>query len=298
MHMQRKLFWSPHPIRVKVMGQDYYVVQGSDNVLPLLKQRSLSGFLIHGLFLHRVFGLPEVAAQRYDEDDSGESTKPDSHSSVEPRNRMNHLTRRSFTSLLNGPGLTLLGKKLEENLTCRLLSIHADSGWARGNDFMDIFQTDVTSAVIDSICGPYLLRENPEFTRDLWNIDDNVLSLIFRLPRFITSKAHASQKRGLAVIKGWYAWARDNFDPGSVSSEGDDPYWGTTYFRELLAMFASVDGFDGNAVASEVFAFLWGLVRFFPVKKFHAYLPGTAQIPTPLSRPSGPVLKCTAMQNF
>ncbi|KAJ5179515.1 cytochrome P450 [Penicillium capsulatum] len=240
------------------MGHDYYVVQGSDNVLPLLKQRSLSGFLIHGLFLHRVFGLPKSAAQRYDEDDSGEYTKPGVDSNVEPRNRMNHLTRRSFTSLLNGPGLTLLGKKLEGNLTGRLLSIHGDYGWTHGNNFLDIFETEVTSAVIDSICGPYLLRESPDFTKDLWTVDHNVLNLIFRLPWFITSKAHAAQSRGLAAIKRWYAWAQENFDPGSVSPEGDDPYWGTTYFRELLAMFAAVDGFDATGVASEVFAFIWG----------------------------------------
>lgn len=170
---------------------------------------------------------------------------------------MNYLKRKSLGNLLQGPGFSLVTRKLEDNLTERLLSIQVDNEWTRCDSFMEIFETQVSSAMIDSVCGPALLRRNPEFPKDLWALDHDVMKLICRMPRFLLSKTWASQQRGLAAIKSWYIWAQENFDPESVGPDGYDQYWGSRYFRDLLGMFAAVDGFDVNAIASEVFAFLW-----------------------------------------
>ncbi|KAJ5915610.1 cytochrome P450 [Penicillium verhagenii] len=252
-----RLFWSRHPVQAKIVGQEVYIVQGPENIQPLLRQRAVSPFIAHAAFLHHVFGLPSSAAKLYLEDNSGESAVPDSDSRVADKNRVNHLTRNAFNRLLSGPGLAPLSKKFESNLTARILNANIGRQWTKWDDFMDFFQTDVTSAILDSMSGPFLLKNHPGFTKDLWAVDHEVTSLMF-LPRLFASRVTVARNNGLASIRSWHSWARANFDSSSIDAEGDDPYWGTKFFREMNSIFSAMDGFDEGAIASEIFAFLWG----------------------------------------
>ncbi|KAJ6109224.1 cytochrome P450 [Penicillium sp. IBT 16267x] len=253
----KKLFWSRHPVQARLVGQEVYIVQGPENIKPLLRQRAVSPFIAHAAFLHNVFGLSSIAAKLYTEDNSGEYAVPDSDSCVVDKNRVNYLTRNAFNRLLSGPGLVPLSKKFEVNLTDRLLSARISRDWVKWDDLMDFFQTDVTAAILSSMSGPFLLKNNPAFTRDLWAVDHDVTSLMF-LPRIFSTKVTACRDNGLASIRSWHSWARANFDPSSIDADGDDPYWGTKFFREMNSIFTAMDGFDEGAIASEFFAFLWG----------------------------------------
>lgn len=240
------------------MFQDVYILQGAKNIVALFKQHSLSAFAVHGLLLQYVFSLPERAAQVYFRDDSGEHQKPHTGSAVEPRNRVDFLTRSSFHKFLTGPGLAPLNARFEHNIIGRLGSLAVSQEWTALPDFMDVFHHNVTSAVIDAMCGPFLLLENPTFTTNFWNLDDNLLNLFVRKPRFLASSAYKSRDSVHAAVKKWHSWAKQNFVAESIGADGDDPYWGTMFFRDRQDMFFNMDGFDADAVASQELAFLWG----------------------------------------
>lgn len=245
-------------MRIRLLAQEFYVLQGTSNILALFKKRSLSAFAVHGYLLRYVFRLPKAAAAVYYNDNSGEYPTPHSQSNVEARNRVDFLTRSSFQRFLTGPGLAPLSKRFEQNITKRLRSLHVGNDWVRWGDFMDLFHNEVTSSVIDAMCGPFLIDQNPSFLQNLWTLDHNVMTLFARTPNILAPQAHASRDAALAAIKNWHTWARQNFDPSSISADGDDPYWGTKFFRERQDMFYRMEGFDANAVASQELAFIWG----------------------------------------
>ncbi|KAJ5998693.1 cytochrome P450 [Penicillium sp. IBT 35674x] len=203
--------------------------------------------------------MSEKAAVRYSEDDSGENPEPAPNSNVEPKNRMNYLTHEFFKRFLSGPTLQTLEKELENHLTRHLLSLNVatDSGWTHIHDFMSIFKTQVTSAVVDTICGPNLIRQNPGFPDDLWTVDCGVGKLMSGLPSFLVSKPRSCRARAIQSIKRWRAWAEENSDPAQVGPGGETPYWGTEMFHSLLEIYSNMDGFDDESVATEVLAFIW-----------------------------------------
>jgi hypothetical protein len=245
-------------VRVRLLGRDFYILQGTNNILALFKQRSLSAFAVHGSLLRYVFRLPRAAATVYYNDNSGEYLMPHSDSNVEARNRVDFLTRSSFQRFLTGPGLAPLSKRFQRNITERLQCLSVSNDWVQWDDFMDLFHNEVTSAVMDAMCGTFLIEQNPSFIKNLWTLDHNVMMLFTRTPRILAPWAHASRDSALAAVRDWHTWARENFDPTSIGPDGDDPYWGTRFFRERQDMFYGMGGFNADAVASQELAFIWG----------------------------------------
>ncbi|KAI2610731.1 uncharacterized protein GGS25DRAFT_519029 [Hypoxylon fragiforme] len=53
--------------------------------------------------------------------------------------------------------------------------------------------------------------------------------------------------------------ARDHFDAPPIDAEGDDPFYGSSFFRERHQTFFQMDGFDYDAIASEDFGAIWAV---------------------------------------
>lgn len=203
--LRRTLFWSPRLVRVPLLGRDVYVLQGIDNIQSLLRNRLVSGFAAHGSILEHVFGLPRAAAAVYAREDSGEHREPRPGSAVEPHNRVDFLTKTSFTQLFSGASLAALLARFEANVTMRVCRLGVGADWVRWDDLMDLFHAEVTGAAVDALCGPYLLDRHRGFTKDLWALDHGVTSLLCRAPRFLALEAYASRERALAAVKDWRA---------------------------------------------------------------------------------------------
>lgn len=240
------------------MFQEFYILQGARNISALFKQSSLSAFAVHGSLLRYVFSLPASAADVYYKDDSGEFDKPHEDSMVEPHNRVDHLTRSSFLKFLTGPGLAPLSLRFERGITKRIGALAPSESWTTVSDLMDVFQEDVSGAVIDAMCGTFLLEQHPGFLSDFWKIDHNIMKIFVRTPKFLAREAYHARDRALGAVKAWHVWAKQHFVPESVGTDGDDPYWGSKFFRNRQEMFLSMDGFDADAVASQELAFIWG----------------------------------------
>ena len=55
----------------------------------------------------------------------------------------------------------------------------------------------------------------------------------------------------------WLQYARENYTDAAVQPDGDDPFWGTKFFKDRHKGFLKMDGFDHDAVASEEFGAIW-----------------------------------------
>lgn len=84
-----------------------------------------------------------------------------------------------------------------------------------------------------------------------------LLILVPGIPWFLAPRAYAARSRVLNAVRTWQQYARENFDDSAIDINGDDPFWGSSLFRERQKMFLEMDGFDHAATASPDFGAIW-----------------------------------------
>ncbi|TGJ86045.1 hypothetical protein E0Z10_g2699 [Xylaria hypoxylon] len=253
-------FQSPHPTRVKILTQEFYVVHGPENVKALFKGSwACTSIPFVKFALGYAFGLPAKALSLYDKDDSGDGPVSHPGSTVEARNRIDFHVHQSVLRLLEGDKFLPLWDRFSDNITKKLHGLHdrLGSDWDYEADLMKVVGDGVTISIINALCGPYLLSLNPNFLQDFWDFDRNLQTYLQGVPWFLAPNAYAARKRMLNAVKTWQQHARDHYKDSVVDADGDDPFWGSSFFRDRHKMFLKMDGFDSTAIASQDFGAIW-----------------------------------------
>ncbi|PSN61591.1 cytochrome P450 [Corynespora cassiicola Philippines] len=253
-------FRQPVPVRVKILNQEFHVVQGAENIKALFKNSWICTSTVFIKFaLGYAFGLPAKPLALYDRDDSGGGAEPHPGSKVKPENRIEYLEHQSMTRFLEGPGLQPFWLRFASDITQRLHDLHhrTASEFHSEPDLMQLFGDESIISAVNALCGPHLLRLNPTFLHDFWVFDRNLQTYMRGTPWIFAPKAFASRKRVLDAVRTWQQYARENFVDSAIGPDGDDPYWGSSFFRERQKMFLSMDGFDEDAIASPDFGAIW-----------------------------------------
>ncbi|KUI58399.1 Cholesterol 7-alpha-monooxygenase [Cytospora mali] len=254
---RKNFFQSAHPVLVKILTQEFYVIRGPENVKALFKNSWMCTSIPFVKFaLGYAFGLPAKALSLYDKDDSGGGHVPHPGSNVEARNRIDYLVYQSLVRFLEGKGLSPFWNRFVDNITQQLhgLNDRIGSDWEYHADLMKVVGDETTVSIINAFCGPHLLRLNPHFLQDYWDFDRNLqtylqgtaleehrkripLTSSAGIPWFLAPRADAARKRVLNAVKIWQQHARDHFNDSAISADGDDPFWGSSFFRERQEIF-------------------------------------------------------------
>ncbi|KAI1413327.1 cytochrome P450 [Hypoxylon sp. FL1857] len=232
-------FQSTHPVLVKILTQEFYVICEPENVKALFRGswEACTSVPFVKFALGYAFGLPAKALSLYDKDDSGGGHVPHPGSTVEARNRIDYLVYQSLSRFLEGKGLASFWNRFADNITQQLHNLHDRTGssWEYCPDLMKVVGDEATVSILNALCGPYLLSLNPHFLQDFWDFDRNLQT----------------------YLQVWQQHARDHYSDEAIGADGDDPFWGSSFFRERQAMFLEMDGFDYDAIASEDFGAIW-----------------------------------------
>ncbi|KAI0160102.1 cytochrome P450 [Xylariaceae sp. FL1272] len=255
-------FQAPNPVRVKVLNKEFYILRGQENVKALFRGSSLcTSIPLVQFALGNVFGLPAAALRTVSSDDSGGGPIPHPDSNVEARNRFEYRDHHSFGPLLEGTGLANWVKRFKGCIG-RVLGEWAEEIGEEGREYDDLMRTldDMsTAAIVDALCGTYLRKLNSTFLDDFWEFDRYLQTYLQGIPWFLAPRAYAARARVLGAVKKWQAHARENYTPAAQSKDGDDPYWGSSFFRKRQDMFLEMDGFDYEAIASADFGAIWAV---------------------------------------
>ncbi|KAI0972794.1 cytochrome P450 [Xylaria arbuscula] len=257
---RNNFFQSKQPTRVKILNQEFYVVGGADNVKALFKGSwACTPIPFVKFALGHAFGLPAKALSLFDKDDSGGSHVPHPDSTVEARNRIDYRVHESLVRFLEGKGLLPFWGRFTDNITQRLHAMHdrAGSDWGYHTDLMQLVSNEATVSIINALCGPYLLALSPDFLQSFWNFDRNLQTYLRGIPWFLAPKAYGDRKKVLDAVKTWQQHARDHFVESAIGADGDDPFWGCSFFRDRHKMFLDMDGFDYAAIVSQDFGAIW-----------------------------------------
>ncbi|KAJ2990999.1 hypothetical protein NUW58_g2689 [Xylaria curta] len=257
---RNNFFQSTHPTRVKILNQEFYVVRGPEYVKALFKGSwACTSIPFVKFALGHAFGLPAKALSLYDKDDSGGGHVPHPGSAVEARNRIDYRVHESMTKFLEGKGLSPFWHRFTDNITQQLHAMYERTGseWDYHTDLVKTLGDEVTVAIINALCGPYLLALCPEFLENFWTFDRSLQTYLQGIPWFLAPTAYSVRRKVLNAVRTWQRHARDHFIDSTINADGDDPFWGCSFFRERHKMFLEMDGFDYEAIASQDFGAIW-----------------------------------------
>ncbi|KAI8622926.1 cytochrome P450 [Xylariaceae sp. FL1651] len=234
-------FQCTHPVLVKIFTQEFYVIRGPENVKALFKNSWVCTPIPFVKFaLGHAFGLPAKARSLYDKGDSGGGHVPHPDSKVEARNRIDYRVHQSLIQFLEGRGFLSFWNRFAHSISQQLHTLHdrIGSDWVYHADLMQLVGDEAMVSTLDAPCGPYLLSLNPHFLQDFWDFDRNLQTYLQGVPWFLAPRA-------------------DHYNDIAVEGGGDEPLWGSSFFRERQKMFLEMDGFDYAAITSQDFGAKW-----------------------------------------
>lgn len=245
-------------VRIALLKDDIYLVQGSTNIAEILRKPSLTVTLAYGIALKYCFGMAQKAVDVYIADTSGSQQKPIAGSNVPSQNRVSYLTHENLLKGLLGTGLAPATDRFESALTESLNLETIGQNWEYYPDFLEFHEDHVGAAVIRALFGPTLLSQNLDFVRDLWAYDKVVMSLAKRLPAFWIPNAYRLRDKLLSSIRKWHDFAKENFVNMNGSQHlDDDPLWGSEMIKHRHKMLLGIGNQDSDSVASTDLGFIW-----------------------------------------
>jgi hypothetical protein len=249
-----------HPFRIKLLSKEFYIIQGQEHVVVHLAQTSTSNTIFNASFLRQACDMSEHAVQRFGSED--EETPKYFERKYLAAAPLYSWSSSVIHRYLAGQTAFQLARRFETNLASRIgahKSLFSPDG-VMLEDFRDFFVYDVTAALIDAMCGKGLIQRNPAFLMAFGIFCDNLPTFMKRTPRFLASQKYKARDEALEAVLGWQTWASKNFDPNSTSldDDGDDPLWGSAFFRERFTTFVHDLGFDARDIAAMELGFLFG----------------------------------------
>ncbi|KAK8013216.1 hypothetical protein PG991_009487 [Apiospora marii] len=196
-----------------------------------------------------LFGMPPKWLAILAADDSGLNAKPHPASKVEPQNRAQHILSRGVHSNLSGPGFTSSLERFRKNL---VLSVSEKGPAGDGDefvvqDFRRFVHHTVGLSLVQAVFGPSLVRVNPTFMEDLYELDRVLPWLARGIPAFLMPKAYSARRRMHQDFRNWYSFDRYHLDR-TDSCACEEAYEGSTWMEQRQRTIREIE--DEDTVAS------------------------------------------------
>lgn len=260
------------PVRLFFFNMQANVISGFDNLSAVWRANALDTKPAACLALQRFFHTPTAALKFWMADNSGASINPHPDSNVRPENRIYFHTNRSTHEFMAGKGLKLFANRFQDLLLKQVSKTNIGNEWLEMPDLYSFVQVTLSTAAVEALCGPALLKLSPTWIQDFWEFDKSLPKFLSRFPRLFAPAAYKARGRCLEGIKSWHKYAQENFDESCIEPDGFDPFFGSSLMRSRQKIWANMEPMDADAIASEDLGILWGYVSaadyICPKKKF------------------------------
>ncbi|PYI05542.1 cytochrome P450 [Aspergillus sclerotiicarbonarius CBS 121057] len=253
------------PLRVNLVNDEVYLVQGQKNILSVFSNPGLTVTRAYGLVLKHCFGMDQKAVVVYVSDTSGPRQRPIPGSKTPFNRRVSYHTHENLIQGLLGSGLGPTTERLDAALYASLdQAVPISPTWTYKEDLTQFFEDHLGTAMLQALYGPLLLAEHPDFNRKLWQYDKHIMALAKRLPAWLIPGSYRLRDELLRTIEKWHQRAtelstatpdRPKADPNEA-----DPHWGSAMMRERNRMLLRIDGQDLQSVASTDLGFIWASI--------------------------------------
>ncbi|KAK8109214.1 cytochrome P450 [Apiospora sp. TS-2023a] len=148
-------------------------------------------------------------------DDSGHNAKPHPASRVDPKNRAHYILSRGVHANISGPGFAPSLERFRKNLLRCVGEVEAGPPIGDGDgdgdgfmvsDFRRFVHNTVGLSLVQAVFGPSLVRVNPTFMEDVYELGRWLPWVSRGIPAFLVPKAYTARRRMQRNFKAWYAY--------------------------------------------------------------------------------------------
>ena len=252
-------FGTSVPVRLRLFNAELYLISGTQNLKQVWRKSQYLSSKVQVLIgVGTLFGTPKEALDFYEADDSGNNHLPHPDSNIHPENRIHHLTHKTTIELLAGKHLHSLAKSFQTLFEKRVCNLEVGSGWTDMPDLLDLLQSNMFSAAVEAMCGPYLLAASPDFVRDFWAFDSYTPWIIKGYPRILKPTAWRARDRCLEDVKRWHTYVKQHDTTTVVDTESaQDPFYGTGLMRARQSYSSKMKPMNADAVSSADLGLIW-----------------------------------------
>lgn len=86
-------------------------------------------------------------------------------------------------------------------------------------------------AVLQALCGSYLLKIEPDFVRDFWEFLGQLPALAKGYPRCLSPTPYRIRDKCLRSVKRWHEFIVNHFDDSITGPGHWSPYYGSDLVR-------------------------------------------------------------------
>jgi hypothetical protein len=219
-----------------------YIISGAQNIQSMFKMsRHLSSDQLERQILVSVFGLSHRDVDgiqqpaRDDEGKVGDMGKRNRMFDIEKLYQDFLLTPHAVNSLTR-KFMEVFGKVLEQDPEIPHFGQKEDDDeaeWATVN-FYEWLKGHMFTASTTALLGSRVLEMNPNLAKDFWVFDENMLKLVYGLPRLLARRGHEARDH---LVDSATRWLEDANGNGDINSTEDwDPYFGSRFVREREKM--------------------------------------------------------------
>lgn len=241
-------------MRIRLGSVRVCLISGAHHITSIFKASrdlgSKPGLLIA---LNNILGTPKHIIPFYAVDDSGVGLRPHPDSHVDPEHRIGYFQHKAAHKYLTGQELKSMSDRYLMILQRNLSELRIGNEWRDFPDLNTFIQTEVSRAVIESMCGTYILSLNPSLISDFWQFDRSVPLLYKGLPQWLCPSAYKARERMLASIKKWHKYSHEHSDCtrlGPADPEWD-PFWGSKLVKARQEYGLRMGTLDADALAAE-----------------------------------------------
>ncbi|KAG8528042.1 uncharacterized protein KY384_006958 [Bacidia gigantensis] len=250
--------YNPGIVALRFLTTRINFVTGSDNILTLWRSKDLDAKVVTAFSLSWFFATPKNSMNIYETDDSGINPKPHPASiGIEVKNRYYYQNRKAIVGFFNGTGLKSMAGRFSLLLGREINNMDLGSEWIPCKDLYRFIQDLVIGPAVESMCGPVLLDQNPNFGNDLWQLDEDIYYFFKGYPKWLVPAAFQNRSKLLNGMKMWHRYARDNFDESSIESDDHDRFYGSPLIRARQEYLSNFNEMDDDALASQDLGLLW-----------------------------------------
>ncbi|KAK3291881.1 cytochrome P450 [Chaetomium fimeti] len=250
------------PFRLKVGLENMYYIPPGEAVQAMFRAaRELSMKPIIVVAMRDQFGMSPADVAVFERDGSGDTAKPlDGWEHMDPARRVFYNQHRDLAAVLSGPPLDAMVSRFTTNFAARLRAPAVAIGdhWTELPDLYTFMRNEMFHATCQGLLGERLFELCPDFTRDFWEFDTQMLTCLRRTPRWLAPRAYAARDRALASIRKWCEHARATRDYRDPALAGVDyePVWGSRLMRARAETFDNA-GFSLDGSVAMDLGLLW-----------------------------------------
>ncbi|EED13965.1 conserved hypothetical protein [Talaromyces stipitatus ATCC 10500] len=253
------------PLRVNLLNDEIYLVQGSKNITSVFNNPVVTVTRAYGIVLKYCFGMDQNAVDVYVSDTSGSRHQPIPGSQTPSSRRVSYHTHENLVQGLLGSGLGPITYRMEASLlACLNKAVPNSPDWTYGEDLTTFFEEHLGTAILQTLFGPLLLSENPNFNRNLWQYDKQIMALAKRLPAWLIPGPYRLRDELIRAVMKWHQRATELSEASpenTLANESEvDAYWGSAMMRERHQMLLKIEGQDLESVASTDLGLIWASV--------------------------------------